>query len=124
MKDDNDDDDKEQEEEEEELDEPMTEEESSRKVFQRLDLPRRIGEAINSVAVLFVVCGLLLNVCGYSYVVKDNYMLTIDTLENRQFQRELRKSTKESARDMRAVAPTNSQSAATRRLSNTESLDK
>jgi hypothetical protein len=108
--------------EEEEQDEPMTEEESSRKVFQRLDLPRRIGEAINSVAVLFVVCGLLLNVCGYSYVVKDNYMLTIDTLENRQFQRELRKSTKESVRDMRAVAPTTSQSSTTR-LSNTgESL--
>jgi hypothetical protein len=90
----------------------MTEEESSRKVFQRLDLPRRIGEAVNSVAVLFVVCGLLLNVCGYSYVVKDNYMLTIDTLENRQFQREMRKSVKESAKDMRA-APT-SESSSTR----------
>jgi hypothetical protein len=98
--------------EEEEQDEPMTEEESSRKVFQRLDLPRRIGEAVNSVAVLFVVCGLLLNVCGYSYVVKDNYMLTIDTLENRQFQREMRKSVKESAKDMR-VAPT-SESSSTR----------
>jgi hypothetical protein len=117
------DDDNDNEEEEEEQDEPMTEEESSRKVFQRLDLPRRIGEAINSVAVLFVVCGLLLNVCGYSYVLKDNYMLTIDTLENRQFQRELRKSTKESARDIsRGLTPT-SQSTSTTRLSNTgESL--
>ena len=115
MQDDNDDNDKEQ----EDQDEPMTEEESSRKVFQRLDLPRRIGEAVNSVAVLFVVCGLLLNVCGYSYVLKDNYMLTIDTLENRQFQRELRKSTKESAKDMRRVTPT-SQSASTTRLSRTD----
>jgi hypothetical protein len=105
-------DDDDAEDEEEEQDEPMTEEESSRKVFQRLDLPRRIGEAINSVAVLFVVCGLLLNVCGYSYVVKDNYMLTIDTLENRQFQREMRKSVKESVKDMR-VEPT-SESSSTR----------
>jgi hypothetical protein len=99
MKDDDDDKEEEEEKDEEPMTEPMTEEESSRKVFQRLDLPGRIGEAVNSVAVLFVCCGLLLNVFGYAYVVKDNYMLTIDTLENRQFQRELSKSMKESAKE-------------------------
>jgi hypothetical protein len=92
----------------EEKDEPISlaelsrrEEESSRKVMQRLTLPSRIGEAMNSAAWLFVVCGVLLNINGYGYVVKDNHMITIDTLENRQFQLEIRKSMKESPNEMR-----------------------
>jgi hypothetical protein len=77
-----------------------SEEESSKKVFDRLALPGRIGEAVTSAAYLFVACGLLLNVFGYSYVLKDNH-ITIDTLENRQFVREATKSMKESANEMR-----------------------
>jgi hypothetical protein len=63
--------------------------------------PRRIGEAINPCAYLSFV-DRRLNVCGYSHV-KDNYMLTIDTLRIDSFQR-VEESAKESARDMRRGA--------------------
>jgi hypothetical protein len=77
-----------------------SEEESSKKVFDRLALPGRIGEAVQSAAYLFVACGLLLNVFGYSYVIQDKH-ITIDTLEHRNFVRESTKSMKESANEMR-----------------------
>jgi hypothetical protein len=59
-------------------------EEKDKLVLDRLLLPNRIGEAVNSALWLFVFCGFLLNVNGYGYVVKD-HTITIDTLENRQF---------------------------------------
>jgi hypothetical protein len=97
-----------EEEEEEEKDEPITlaeltrmEEESSRKVMDRLLLPQRIGEAVTSMAWLFVIGGFLLNVFGYDYVVNENHMLTIDTLENSQFQNAMRGSMKEAANQLR-----------------------
>ena len=77
------------------------EEEASRKIFQSLLLPQRIGEALNAAAVSFVVCGVVLNVFGYGYVVQDNHMITIDTLENREFQIEVRKSMNERANKIR-----------------------
>ena len=91
------------------------EETASRQIMQRLLLPNRIGGAITFVAQLFVVVGIFLNVNGYGYVIRDyNYgadtsiissedggssnrhnhivhWIGIDTLENRQFQMELRK---------------------------------
>jgi hypothetical protein len=95
-------------EEEKEKDEPITlaelnrmEEESSRKVMDRLLLPQRIGEAVTSVAWLFVIGGFLLNVFGYDYTVNENHMLTIDTVENSQFQNAMRGSMKEAAKQLR-----------------------
>ena len=68
------------------------EEESSRRLFQRLLLPQRIGATITFVAQLFVLIGITLNVFGYGYVRNDTtHWIEIDTLEHRQFQLELRK---------------------------------
>mmetsp|Transcript_8578 Transcript_8578/g.14266 ORF Transcript_8578/g.14266 Transcript_8578/m.14266 type:complete len:167 (-) Transcript_8578:206-706(-) len=86
----------------EEKDEPMTlaeiariEEEASRKVMNRLLLPNRIGEAVTSMAWFFVGSAVLLQGFGYGYVINDNHMISIDTLENREFQVTMRKSMRE-----------------------------
>lgn len=74
------------------------EEEASRKNLERLLLPDRIGQAVTKVAWLFVLSGFVLNIFGYGYVVQANHLIKIDTLENRQFQMEVRKSIREDAR--------------------------
>jgi hypothetical protein len=85
---------------EEEKDEPISlaelaqlEEMASRRIMQRLLLPTRIGEAITFGVQLFVVVGIFLNMNGYGYVIRNDgsHWIGIDTLENRQFQMELRK---------------------------------
>jgi hypothetical protein len=86
--------------EEEKKSEPMTlaelaglEEEASTRLENRLLLPHRIGNAINAAAWLFVGIGILLNIFGYDYTVKDGF-LSVDTRENAAFQKELRGSSK------------------------------
>lgn len=85
--------------------EPMTlaeidrlEQESSRRVMARLMLPNRIGEAITSAGWAFVALGFLLQANGYCYMVNPKtHLITIDTLENRSFQQEMRKSMREAS---------------------------
>ena len=68
------------------------EEESSRKLFQRLLLPQRIGATVTFVLQVFVLVGITLNIFGYAYVRNETTnWIEIDTLEHRQFQMELRK---------------------------------
>lgn len=66
------------------------EQESSKRVMDRLLLPQRIGQAVTSAAWFFVGLGFVLNIFGYGYVKKDGF-ITIDILENQAFQRELNK---------------------------------
>lgn len=75
------------------------EENASRKNLEQLLLPNRISEAVTKLAWLFVLSGFALNAFGYGYVVKSDVpfyqRIQIDTLENRQFQMEVRKSMKQ-----------------------------
>jgi hypothetical protein len=63
-------------------------EKAARKVNQNLLLGYRLEKAFNASLWGFVIVGFALNFFGYGYVLKDGH-LDIDTLENRQFQREL-----------------------------------
>jgi len=63
-------------------------EEAERRVMYRLLLPQRIGKFINTVAIVFILTGILLEVAGYSFVVRDG-KLGVDTLEARQFLEEV-----------------------------------
>ena len=74
------------------------EEEVSRKNLDSLLVPSRIGKAITNVGWLFVISGFVLNLLGYGYVVQPNHLIKIDTLENRQFQMEMRRSVREDTR--------------------------
>eukprot|EP00980_Cylindrotheca_fusiformis_P028657 scaffold22634_cov123-Cylindrotheca_fusiformis.AAC.4 len=71
------------------------EEEASKRVRDKLLFPYRLGRAFNALLWTFVVVGVLLNVFGYGYIRGDNGMLSIGTLEERNFQIEVNKSAKE-----------------------------
>lgn len=71
----------------------LPEEEVSRRVFNRLLLPTRLGEAFNKTLWALVLFQFLLNAFGYSFLLKDG-SLVIDTLENQQFQQEIRRSSR------------------------------
>lgn len=66
------------------------EEKASRDLLGRLLLPSRIVQACTGMIQIFVVIGILLNAFGYGYV-RTEHGIGIDTLENRQFQIELRR---------------------------------
>jgi hypothetical protein len=76
----------------EELD--RKEREKSRRTMQTLLLPNTIGAALNAALYAFVIIGILLEVCGYGYVLQDNGWIRVDTLEKRDFQLELRRSSR------------------------------
>lgn len=82
------------------------EEESSRRVRERLLLPDRIGGAVTKVGWSFVALGILLNTQGYGfYVREDNHLIAIDTMENVKFQREkMKKVTPPVQRQQQRVA--------------------
>lgn len=69
-----------------------SEEKKSKENLDRLMTPFNIEEAINkagiAVAIVFFVADFLLNQNGYAFMVKDG-QFKIDTLESRQFQREI-----------------------------------
>jgi len=73
----------------------LTEEEVSKRVFDRLMLPDRIGSFLNGAAWTFVAVGFLLQVFGYAYVRDDDGLIRIGTLEEQQFKREVMNSMKE-----------------------------
>ena len=68
---------------------------ASKRINDRLMLPYRIGRAINAAIWSFVILGFALNFFGYGYVKGENGMIAIGTLEERNFQIEVNKSTKE-----------------------------
>ena len=70
------------------------EEESSKQVFDNLVTGPALGSAITTAGWAFVAFGFLLNLFGYDYVVKDG-RVTIDTVEARQFQKEVKKAMKQ-----------------------------
>ena len=62
--------------------------EADRKIMNKLLLPQRMGQWINTLAILFILAGFCLNVVGYDFVVRDG-RLGIDTMEARQFLNEV-----------------------------------
>jgi len=65
--------------------------------MNRLMLPERIGKAINFAAWFFVISSFVLETMGYGYVPRDGGGLYIDTLENRSFILEMRRTMSEVA---------------------------
>jgi hypothetical protein len=86
-------------------DEPITREERSRReeeaeastqIMDSLQFPQRVGSAITGAAIAFLVIEITLNQFGYGLYRPDTGgMLTVDTLERRNFQVETRKSMKD-----------------------------
>lgn len=71
------------------------EREASRKVASSLMFTWNLQEALTKTAWTFVLVGFILNIFGYDYVFdKDNLSLRIDTIENKQFQQEVVKASK------------------------------
>lgn len=70
------------------------EQESSNQVLQSLLFPYYLGKAINVAVGVLIISQIILNMFGLSYSVQDNW-ITIDTLENRQFQEEIVRSMRE-----------------------------
>jgi hypothetical protein len=70
------------------------EQESSQKVLQTLLIPYYLGKAVNLALGVFLFSAIVLNMFGFSYIVRDHW-ITIDTLDNRQFQDEIVRSTRE-----------------------------
>uniref|UniRef100_A0A7R9Z9S4 Uncharacterized protein n=1 Tax=Pseudictyota dubia TaxID=2749911 RepID=A0A7R9Z9S4_9STRA len=72
------------------------EEESSRRVMNRLMLPSRIGKAVSDTITFigwaFVISSILMEPLGWGYAPREGGGLTITTLENRAFIMETRKS--------------------------------
>ena len=68
------------------------EEAASRRVMNRLMLPDKIGKVINFAAWFFVISSIALESMGYGYVPREGGGLTIDTLENKAFVMEVRRS--------------------------------
>ena len=68
------------------------EEAASRRVMNRLLLPDKIGKVINFAAWFFVISSIALESMGYGYVPREGGGLTIDTLENKAFVMEVRRS--------------------------------
>lgn len=69
------------------------EQEASRKVMDKLLFPNRLNRAFTATAWAFIIFGFVLNLFGYDYLVKDG-KFTIDTLENTQFENEIRRTMK------------------------------
>ena len=73
-------------------------EEASRRVTNRLMMPRKIissvGETIRLFAYAFLIASFALNVSGYAFI-KDGDSIRIGTLEEKAFQTEMVKSMKE-----------------------------
>ena len=60
--------------------------------MNRLMLPDKIGKVINFAAWFFVISSIALESMGYGYVPREGGGLTIDTLENKAFVMEMRRS--------------------------------
>jgi hypothetical protein len=79
----------------------IAEQEASRKVANRLMLPRMvatsISQTISAFAWTFLILSFVLQICGYSFMM-DESGLRIDTLEARQFQEEITKNMKDRSR--------------------------
>jgi hypothetical protein len=86
------------------LETSLVEQQQSNKVWNSLMAPYAIGgvltDVITKLGWTFVLVGFLLEAFGYSYMIRDG-QLTIDTLDNRQFQEELTRGIKESARNLK-----------------------
>ena len=67
------------------------EEQASRKTMNNLLLPSRLNDAVTATLYGLVILGLVLNIFGYDYYLKDGQFV-IDTLENRQFENEVRRA--------------------------------
>lgn len=96
------DEDKLKEEPESEKEEPLTlyelsllEERAAKRIDDKLMFPFRMGRAINGALWTFVLIGIALNIFGYGYIRGENGMITIGTLEERNFQIEVNKSARE-----------------------------
>jgi hypothetical protein len=63
---------------------------ASKKTMDNLLLPRRINNAITATLYAFVIIGVVLNLFGYDYYVKDGEFV-IDTLDKRRFENEIRR---------------------------------
>jgi len=68
---------------------------ASKRINDRLMLPYRIGEVLTNTAWFVVLLGVVLNGFGYAYIRGANGFITIGTLEERNFQIEMNKSTRE-----------------------------
>ncbi|CAJ1940030.1 unnamed protein product [Cylindrotheca closterium] len=68
---------------------------ASKRINDRLLLPYRLGEALTNVAWFVVILSVFLNAFGYAYIRGDYGIITIGTIEERNFQIEMRKSSKE-----------------------------
>ena len=67
-------------------------EEQSRRVFESLLFNFRLGEVLSGVAWLFLISTFALEFFGYSYMIDDQtHRLTIGTLEQKNFRKELKK---------------------------------
>lgn len=67
------------------------ENESSRKEWNELLLPQRVSQAVTTLGWMFVVGGAILPYFGVAYVRKPEGGIGIGTLDERDFQRELRR---------------------------------
>ena len=76
----------------------MIEQQASRKVWNSLMAPYLFGNIVNTAAWTFVGVGILLNIFGYTYVLKDGH-LTVGTYEEQRFQAELHRGLRESTRN-------------------------
>jgi len=79
---------------EEELSASEKEGQTSKKVIKSLLFSYNLEQASGFALRAFVVVALLLNLFGYSFILKDGGMV-VGTLEERQFQLEINKSMKE-----------------------------
>ena len=73
------------------------EEKNSRRVINNLTAGNNLGTIVYTAGILFIAFGFALNFFGLDYVVKDG-RLTIGTVEERQFQKELNRVTKTKVR--------------------------
>jgi hypothetical protein len=72
--------------------------EAGKRVNDRLMLPYRVGRAVNYALWTFVFLGFALNIFGYGYIRGENGQLAVGTMEERNFQLEVRKSAIEARR--------------------------
>ena len=59
--------------------------------MNNLLLPTRLNNAVTAALYALVLLGVVLNIFGYDYYMKDGHFVS-DTLENRQFENEVRRS--------------------------------
>jgi hypothetical protein len=74
----------------------IAEQEATRRVNDRLLLPRRIAtsfsKTVGALAYTFIISGFVLNFFGYAYVRDETYGFRVDTLEKKMFQEEVVRS--------------------------------